>query len=106
MVLKQEIEGLLYTERTMAGEHFVYIVQCSDGSLYTGYAKNVAQRIALHNAGKGAKYTRARRPVCLQAYWAFEKKGQALRVEQSIKRLTRAQKLHLIAGWKLRKESL
>ena len=100
--MKQEIERLLGTERTVTGEHFVYIVQCCDGSLYTGYAKNVVQRIALHNAGKGAKYTRARRPVCLQACWSFEEKGQALRVEQFIKRLTRVQKLQLVAWQKLR----
>ncbi|HEX4204003.1 MAG TPA: GIY-YIG nuclease family protein [Ktedonobacteraceae bacterium] len=76
-------------------EHFVYIVQCSDGTLYTGYAKDVAQRVAMHNAGKGAKYTQSRRPVSLQASWSFQSKGEALRTEHAIKRLSRAQKLRL-----------
>ena len=43
--------------------HYIYIVKCSDGTLYTGYAKDIEQRIAKHNAGKGAKYTKVRRPV-------------------------------------------
>ena len=43
--------------------HFVYIVKCKDGSLYTGYAKDIQARVAKHNEGKGAKYTKIRRPV-------------------------------------------
>ena len=47
--------------------HFVYIVKCSDGSLYTGYAKDVNARVEKHNRGQGAKYTKVRRPVHLQS---------------------------------------
>lgn len=78
--------------------HFVYIVQCRDGSLYTGYAQHVTQRIAAHNAGTGAKYTRGRGPVVLLASWSAESKGDALRAECAIKRLSRAQKWRVIAG--------
>ncbi len=77
--------------------YFVYIVQCADGTLYTGYTTNVDQRVASHNAGKGAKYTRAHRPVSLVACWPFTSKSEALRAEWAIKRLPRARKLSLIA---------
>ena len=47
----------------MTGKHYMYVLECADGSLYTGYAVDVQARLAVHNAGKGAKYTRARLPV-------------------------------------------
>lgn len=78
--------------------HFVSIVRCRDGSLYTGYAQDVTQRIAAHNNGTGAKYTRGRGPVVLLASWRCESKGEALRAEYAIKRLSRAQKWRVIAG--------
>lgn len=78
--------------------HFVYIAQCCDGSLYTGYAQDVMRRIAAHNAGTGAKYTRGRGPVVLLACWSCESKREALRVEHAIKRLSRAQKWRVIEG--------
>ncbi len=84
--------------------HTVYIVQCIDGSLYTGYTTNVHRRVALHNAGKGARYTRSHRPVILLASWSFLTKGDALRAERAIKRLPRAQKLRLIEQPMLREE--
>lgn len=76
--------------------HFVYIVRCADGSLYTGYARDVPRRIQAHNAGKGGHYTRAHRPVTLIAYWPFTSKREALQTEYRIKRLSRTQKLLLI----------
>jgi putative endonuclease len=76
--------------------HFVYIVRCADGSLYTGYATDVARRVATHNAGKGARYTRAHLPVTLVASWSYPGKGEALRAELAIKRLPRVQKMRLI----------
>lgn len=76
-------------------KHYVYIVQCADSSLYTGYTRNVERRVATHNAGKGSRYTRAHLPVKLLASWSFEGKGEALRAEYAIKQLPRAQKLHL-----------
>lgn len=77
--------------------HYVYIVRCADGSLYTGYSSDVQRRVAQHNAGKGARYTRAHLPVILLAKWSFPSHGEALRAEYRMKRLPRAQKLRLIA---------
>jgi len=74
----------------------VYIVQCVDGSLYTGIAKNVEARLHQHNAGKGAKYTRGRRPVVLLYTESVQGQGQALRREQAIKRLPLVKKRALI----------
>ena len=76
--------------------HYVYMVRCANGALYTGYTVNVERRIAAHNAGKGGRYTRAHRPVSLVAMWAFQTKSEALRVEREIKRLPRARKLRVI----------
>ena len=78
------------------GSHFVYIVRCSDNSLYTGYTNNVEARINKHNAGKGAKYTKIRRPVVLVYQEMYETKSEALRREYEIKTFTRQRKLKLI----------
>jgi len=81
--------------KEQAESHYVYIVRCANGSLYTGYARDVAQRIAAHNAGKGGRYTRAHRPVALVVYWRFSTKRAALQEEYRIKQLSRKQKLAL-----------
>ena len=87
-----------------AERHFVYILRCADGSLYTGWTTRLMQRVRAHNEGKGAKYTRGRRPVEL-AYWEeYPDKSQALRRERAIKALTRPEKLALI-GKGAKKES-
>ena len=78
------------------GNHFVYIVRCSDNSLYTGYTNNIEARINKHNAGKGAKYTKTRRPVVLVYQEIYETKSEALRREYEIKTFTRQRKLKLI----------
>jgi len=78
--------------------HYVYLVQCADGTLYTGYAKDVQQRVAGHNTGKGARYTRTRLPVTLLASWHFPTQSAALKREYQIKKLTRQQKLALSAS--------
>ncbi|MCI2875731.1 GIY-YIG nuclease family protein [Staphylococcus hominis] len=78
------------------GSHFVYIVRCSDNSLYTGYTNNIEARINKHNAGKGAKYTKIRRPVVLVYQEMYETKSEALRREYEIKTFTRQRKLELI----------
>lgn len=78
------------------GSHFVYIVRCSDNSLYTGYTNNIEVRINKHNAGKGAKYTKIRRPVVLVYQEMYESKSEALRREYEIKTFTRQRKLKLI----------
>ena len=75
--------------------HYVYLVQCADGTLYTGYAKDVQQRVSVHNTGKGARYTRTRLPVTLLSSWHFPTRSAALKREYQIKQLTRQQKLAL-----------
>jgi putative endonuclease len=77
-------------------QHYVYVARCANGSLYTGYSKNVEQRIAVHNAGKGARYTKANRPVELVACWSFQTKTKALQSEYAFKQLSRQKKLTLI----------
>ena len=76
--------------------NYTYILECSDGSLYCGWTNDIHKRVADHNAGKGAKYTKPRRPVKLAYYEAFENKEEACRREYEIKQLTRAKKLKLI----------
>ncbi|PTK29549.1 hypothetical protein BUZ46_06475 [Staphylococcus hominis] len=78
------------------GNHFVYIVRCSDNSLYTGYTNNIEVRINKHNTGKGAKYTKIRRPVVLVYQEMYDTKSEALRREYEIKTFTRQRKLKLI----------
>ena len=78
--------------------HFVYIVRCADGTLYTGYARNPIERERAHNSGRGAKYTAGRRPVQLVYQEAFRSVGKALAREYVVKQLTRAQKHALVAG--------
>lgn len=75
---------------------FVYIAKCSDGSLYTGCSNNLAKRIATHNLGKGAKYTRSRLPVQLVYSESHKSFSDALKREIQIKKLTRQQKAQLI----------
>ena len=75
---------------------YTYIVRCSDGSLYTGWTDDLAKRVAAHNAVRGAKYTRSRRPVTLVYHETFATPQEAMSREWHLKRLTRAQKLALI----------
>ena len=76
--------------------NYVYILRCSDDSLYTGWTNNLEKRIKAHSNGKGAKYTKARLPVELVYFEEFEDKIQAMRREYAIKKLTRKEKLLLI----------
>ena len=76
---------------------FVYIVQCADGTLYTGWAKDVSARVKVHNAGRGSRYTRARRPVRLRYWERHPDRAAAMRRERQIKTWTRTRKLALIA---------
>ncbi len=76
---------------------WVYILRCADDTLYTGWTNNLENRIAAHNMGQGAKYTRSRRPVELVYWESCPHKGDALRREANIKHLSRAQKLALIS---------
>ncbi|MEP9853547.1 GIY-YIG nuclease family protein [Staphylococcus aureus] len=78
-------------------KHYIYIVKCKDGSLYTGYAKDIEKRVATHNKGQGAKYTKIRRPVELVYQEVFDTKSEALKREYEIKTYSRKQKLVLIS---------
>ncbi len=77
-------------------EYIVYILRCGDGSLYTGITTDLERRVAVHNSGKGGKYTRSHLPV-EPVYWeTAPDKPAALRRELAIKAMTREQKLELI----------
>lgn len=77
--------------------HYVYIVRCRDGSLYTGYTTDVNRRVWEHNySPKGAKYTRSRRPVTLVYSESYSTRSEAMKREYAIKHLSRADKLKLI----------
>lgn len=77
--------------------YFIYILECADGTLYTGYTTDLEKRVVAHNASKtGAKYTRGRRPVTLIYKEAFRTLSKALKREIAIKRLSREEKLALI----------
>lgn len=75
---------------------FVYILECGDGSLYTGITNNVEARIESHRAGRGAKYTRGRLPLRLVCILPCRNKGAALKKEYAIKKLSRDEKLALV----------
>ena len=76
----------------------VYVLQCSDNTLYTGITNNLEARIVKHNNGTGAKYTRGRGPVELLRSWTFESKSEAAKEEYRIKKLRKTQKLLLIVS--------
>ena len=85
------------TENTSENSvYYVYLLRCADDSLYTGISNDLTRRLCLHNAGKGAKYTRGRRPVALVYQEAWPDKGAALRREREIKKMRREEKLALI----------
>lgn len=75
---------------------WVYIVECADGTLYTGWTTNIKARLATHNAGRGAKYTRGRLPVRLRWSEAQPTRNAAMKREAAIKKLNRKEKLKLI----------
>ncbi|MFH1753593.1 MAG: GIY-YIG nuclease family protein [Candidatus Omnitrophota bacterium] len=80
------------------GRHFVYIAECVDGTYYTGYTLDLERRLKMHNAGRGAKYTRDRRPVALIWHKEYRNFRPALLAEKRIKGLTRIKKEELING--------
>lgn len=77
---------------------FLYVVLCSDGTLYTGVTTDLDRRLRQHNGDLvgGAKYTRARRPVTLQAFWLYPGKSPAMKAEHEFKKLSRAEKLRRV----------
>ena len=76
--------------------NYTYILRCMDGSLYTGWTNNLEKRLNCHNAGKGAKYTKARLPVELAYFETFQTKKEAMQREWEIKKMTRKEKIALI----------
>jgi putative endonuclease len=77
-------------------DHYVYVVECSDGTYYTGYTTDVERRVAEHNEGEGAKYTRGRRPVELVHVETYDDQSEAMQREYAIKQLRRAGKERLV----------
>lgn len=82
----------------MENKAYMYVLECADGSLYTGYTTDVEQRLKTHNAGKGAKYTRTRLPVTLLYQEGFPDKPSAMSAEALFKKKTRQAKLDYIAS--------
>ena len=78
---------------------FVYMLECADGSIYTGITNDLETRIAKHNSGKGAKYTRGKTPVVLRASKSFDSRSDALKEEYALKQKPREEKLRLIVEW-------
>ncbi len=76
--------------------YYIYILECRGGTLYVGSTNDIEKRVVAHNAGKGAKYTRGRTPVVLRYSESFTTKGEALKREAALKRLSRSQKLSLL----------
>lgn len=79
-----------------SNKYYVYMLLCRDQTFYTGTSNNVEKRVATHNAGKGSKYTKIRRPVKLMYSEELENKSQALKREIAIKKLSRQQKVSLL----------
>ena len=77
----------------------LYIIQCGDGTLYTGITVDVDHRFAMHETGKGAKYTRGRGPLKLKYVEECGSHSEALQRELAVKRLTRQEKMELIEKW-------
>lgn len=76
--------------------HYVYILRCGDGTLYTGYTNGLVRRLIEHHSGRGAKYTKGRAPLDLVYVEQFDTKSKAMKREYQIKQLTKKQKLQLI----------
>ena len=84
----------------MENKHFVYILQCKDKTLYTGYTTDIERRLKMHESGKGAKYTRGRGPFEIVYLEESPTKSAALQREHEIKKLCRADKFQLIHAYK------
>lgn len=85
---------------------FVYMVICSDGTVYTGYTTDLQKRLATHNSGRGSKYTKSRLPVVLAYSEEASDLGAALRRESQIKKLSRSSKLLLCSSYSAKPHSI
>jgi putative endonuclease len=86
-------------DKQMIDKAYVYIVKCSDNTLYTGWTSNIDARVKVHNSGTGAKYTRGRLPVTLVYWEVLDSRSQALSREAAIKKMSKAQKISLIESY-------
>ncbi|AYD41230.1 GIY-YIG nuclease family protein [Clostridium fermenticellae] len=77
---------------------YVYILECKDGTFYTGYTNDLEKRIKTHNSGRGAKYTRCRLPVRIVYSEAYESRSEAMKREYFIKQLSRQAKIKLMSN--------
>ena len=95
---KRTIRGQYLEDRipNTSQVNYTYIVKCSDETLYTGWTNNLEKRLRAHNSGKGAKYTKNRRPVELVYFEEYDTKQEAMKREYAIKQLPREKKLALI----------
>ena len=82
--------------------NYTYILECKDGTYYTGWTNNLEKRLKDHNAGKGAKYTKVRLPVALVYHEVFQTKEEAMSREYAIKHMTRTEKSELICEYRKR----
>lgn len=79
-------------------KNYMYLLRCADGTFYCGWTNHLEERVRAHNEGRGAKYTKPRRPVALVYYEVFETKQEAMKREWAVKRLSRGKKMELISG--------
>jgi len=93
---KEKIKEERIKDNRIKEENYTYIVQCNDGTYYTGWTNNIKKRIDIHNRKKGAKYTRSRVPVHLVYFEIFQTKEEAMSREYRIKRMSRKQKEEMI----------
>ena len=96
--------GVTRVRTAPRSRHFVYIVRCADGTLYTGWTRDTAARVAVHNTGRGAKYTASRRPVALVYVEACGSLSGALKREWQLKRSRRSDKDQLIHDFSRRRQ--
>ncbi|MCI7812995.1 MAG: GIY-YIG nuclease family protein [Lachnospiraceae bacterium] len=84
--------------------NYTYVIECSDGTYYTGWTNHLEERVKTHNAKKGAKYTKSRTPVRLVYYETFATKQEAMRREYEIKQMNRTQKEKMVINFQREKE--
>mgnify|MGYP000005529005 CR=1 FL=1 len=75
---------------------WVYVLECRDGSYYTGITNDLDRRLEMHNKGRGAKYTRSRLPVIMLAWWPFQTRSEALKEEYAFKQLDKKEKIRRV----------
>ena len=93
----QDTGGCRYDCEMENDMNYTYLLECSDGTLYCGWTNDLEKRVKAHNSGRGAKYTKPRRPVRLVWYETFETKEEAMSREVKVKQLSRKQKDELVA---------